>query len=539
MARFVSRLSAALLLLLLLAANAARQQPNLIWLLTDDMDAHGYQVMPHLREHFLAGGREFTNAFVASPKCCPSRTSALSGRFNHGMNGQQLGWCGNFAPAWENRTFFAGLQTAGYNTAMIGKFFNEEPSFCEANIHVPVGISTFFAMCKEVQYYNMSYNDNGVMTHTGDGPDDYLTAVLGNRSLAFLDAATANGTASPPFFLYLSVHAPHLPAVPAPWHANASVPTTAPRTPNWNTGQAGKHWQVAVNPAMDDYFISTSDAVYADRMRTLLAVDDAIAAIMELLTARGVLNDTFIVFSSDHGYHNGQYALWAEKSQAYDTDTRIPFLVRGPGIPPNSTSDALVAAIDVGATLLELAGAVAPGERTTDGRSFVSLLSGRDDDEVDEEDSADDGGEGNMPPVMGADERTPRAAWVRDRVLIEFPGYPTQWLGPCASAEKPPGVTCPRPAGVPLSLIDDPSNCYSALRIINATHNVLYAEYRPGGAAITPSSTNFTEAYDYSADPWALTNCALPGPAAWPAATLAQLSTELWAVANCQQATCP
>jgi hypothetical protein len=263
---------------------------------------------------------------------------------------------------------------------------------------------------------------------------------------------------------------------------------------------------------MDEWLVDASDALYADRMRTLLAVDDVVAAVFDALRGAGVLGDTYVLFTSDHGYHNGQYALWAEKSQIYDTDTRIPFVVVGPGVLANATdARALVSPLDVGATLLELGGAVPPGNRTTDGRSFAALLRG-----------------------------SPGGPW-RDRLLIEFPGYPTQYLGPCGYYEDLPGVACPPPAGEPQQLIDAPSNSYSALRIVNATHDVLYAEYRPGGSPITRSSTNFTEAYDYAADAWALVNKAAPGggPHAWPPALLAQLSDELWAVATCAGEACP
>lgn len=397
------RLAAPLAWAALALAAPGAKQPNIIWLLTDDMDLHGYQVMPNLQAELLGEGMEFTNSFVASPKCCPSRTSALSGRFPHGMDAASLGWCGNFATDWENRTFFVGLQQAGYTTAAIGKFFNQEPSFCGANIHVPHGLDDCFLMCEEVKYYNITYNDNGKMVSTGDAPTDYLTSVLGNRSLEFVRTATGAGQ---PFFMYLAVHAPHLPAIPAPWYANASVPTRAPRDPNWNTGTEGKHWQVATNGPMGDFYIAASDALFGDRLRTLLSVDDIVGDLVAELRAAGELDNTYIVFSSDHGYHNGQYRLWAEKSQIYDSDTRIPFLVRGPGVPAGSKNDALVSPIDVGATLLELAGAVAPGSRTTDGRSFVALL------------------QSTVPAAAAAVEPAPAvaAAWPRDRVLIEFPG---------------------------------------------------------------------------------------------------------------------
>lgn len=115
-----------------------------------------------------------------------------------------------------------------------------------------------------------------------------------------------------------------------------------------------------------------------------------------------------------------------------------------------------------------------------------------------------------------------------------------QHLSPCGLGEAVPNVPCPQPAGVPTPVIDAPSNSYSALRIINDTHNVLYAEYRPGGSPIRPAATNWTEAYNYTADPYALVNLALPGsPGAWPPALLAQLSAELWAVATCTRESCP
>ncbi len=189
---------------------------------------------------------------------------------------------------------------------------------------------------------------------------------------------------------------------------------------------------------------------------------------------------------------------------------RIPFFVRGPGVLPGSRSDGLVSSLDVGATILELAGLAAPGARPTDGRSFAPLLTGN-------------------------------GSWGRDRLLIEYFGWPTdQRLGPCntSSNELVPGPACPVPPGVPLPLVDTSSNAFSALRIRNMSWDVLYAEYRPSAASpLAPSSTNFTEAYNLTADPWQMVNLALPG--GWAPATLAALSAELWAVADCANAACP
>lgn len=233
-------------------------------------------------------------------------------------------------------------------------------------------------------------------------------------------------------------------------------------------------------------------------------------------------------------YHLGQFGLWAEKSQPYETDVHIPFIIAGPGVPPNTTSDALVSPLDVGATLLELAGLEAPGARSTDGRSIVPLLGG----------GTAEGGSGVVATVGGSGGATAGgapapAAWPRDRLLIEFFGWSNeQYLEPCTTGpDGVPGVPCPQPASAVTPLIDSPSNTFAALRILNATHNFLYAEYRAMRAPLVPASTNFTEAYDVSLDPWQLNNLAVDGKL--PPGMLAQLSAELWAVATCTGAACP
>lgn len=104
-----------------------QQQPNLVWIVADDMEPSGFQVMPAAQRELLRGGTSFDRAHVASPKCCPSRTSALSGRFPHNMNAENLGWCGNFATVWANNTFVRALHDAGYTTGHVGKLFNDEP----------------------------------------------------------------------------------------------------------------------------------------------------------------------------------------------------------------------------------------------------------------------------------------------------------------------------------------------------------------------------------------------------------------------------
>ncbi len=103
--------------------------------------------------------------------------------------------------------------------------------------------------------------------------------------------------------------------------------------------------------------------------------------------------------------------------------------------------------------------------------------------------------------------------------------------GPCHNG------TSPCPNGVQ-ALEDAPSNSWSGLRVKNATHDLVYAEYRGGsgaGSPLLPSSTNFTVLFNMAADPWQLVN--LAKNASNP--MLKVLSGELWEVATCQEAQCP
>jgi len=203
-----------------------------------------------------------------------------------------------------------------------------------------------------------------------------------------------------------------------------------------------------------------------------------------------------------------------EKFHFLENDISVPFMVRGPGVAPGSVSQALVSQLDIGATLLELAG-VTP--LPTDGRSFAGELLRR-------------SGRGAGSDQAPADEPVPEAAapWARDRLVIEYYGGGYVVRGPCNASC---GI-CPAALS---QLVDAPSNTYSGLRVRNATHDVMYAEFRPQGAGEAPASTNSSELYDLAADPFQLVNLALSAPPA----LLAQYSRELWALATCIGAACP
>ena len=116
-------------------------------------------------------------------------------------------------------------------------------------------------------FFNVTYNADGVADRHGDAPSDYDTAVVGNETLRWLAGVA---TEAAPFVAFVSMHAPHIPATPAPWYADAPVPTQqGPRTPNWNAGWEGKHWQIdnGIDKPMSAALVNGSDALWRLRLR--------------------------------------------------------------------------------------------------------------------------------------------------------------------------------------------------------------------------------------------------------------------------------
>lgn len=365
-------------LLLLAAASAA--PPNIVVLLTDDQDAllGSLDAMPKLRELVQEQGMTFPRGYANTPVCCPSRSSLLTGRYthNHGaLNNSLSGNCSS--PAWqqthEKDALAVHMQRAGYRSLYAGKYLNEYGSEAAGGVgHVPPGWTEWFGLVGNSRYYNYTVSDNGVGVRHGDVyEEDYFTDVLRRRAVRFVK----EGAGDPrPMLLWVGTPAAHEDFTAAPQYVR-STKGEAPRTPSWNAaGRGDKHRLLRETPAMTAEQVAQSDEIWRRRGDTLRSVDDLVEAVVQALKDAGRLEETFLFFTGDNGFHLGQFGMGFDKRQLYEVDVRVPYLVRGPGVARNSSALAMVSHVDLAPTILDLAtGAVPDG---WDGRSYKEVLLG-------------------------------------------------------------------------------------------------------------------------------------------------------------------
>jgi N-acetylglucosamine-6-sulfatase len=117
------------------------------------------------------------------------------------------------------------------------------------------------------------------------------------------------------------------------------------------------------------------DELYRRRIQSLQAVDEAVAAIVHTLEATGQIDNTYIFFTSDNGFHMGQHRMEPGKYTPYETDVHMPLLVRGPGIAPGGGTSEATSSVDFAPTIADLAGTAL--QTSADGRSFAPILHGQ------------------------------------------------------------------------------------------------------------------------------------------------------------------
>ncbi|WP_260477781.1 sulfatase [Nonomuraea sp. WAC 01424] len=357
-----------------MAVSAAR--PNIVFVMADDLESGTLPYFPTITSELVAKGMSFDRFFVTNSWCCPSRTSILRSQYVHSH-----GVLTNTAPEGgfdrfhsldlERSTVGTWMQQAGYRTALMGKFLNHYPGATADAAYVPPGWNEWDVPVRKLyEEYGYRLNENGDLYDYGWGEQDYLSDVLAAKARDFI-----TGT-DEPFFLYLTPIGPHNPSNPAIRHVTDLPEVLAPRTPSFNQPDVSKEplWLRSL-PLMTPEDVGRVDERHRRRLRSMLGVDDLVRSVVDALRDSGKLDNTYIVFTSDNGFHLGTHRLTQGKTTPFEEAIKVPFVVRGPGIRPGSTIGQLGATVDIAPTIAELGGAVVPD--FAEGRSLVSLLHGK------------------------------------------------------------------------------------------------------------------------------------------------------------------
>jgi arylsulfatase A-like enzyme len=343
------------------------------------------------------------------------------------------------------------LQEAGYDTYYTGKLFNAHTvENYDAPFAAGWNASDFLLDPYTYMYLNATYQRNQDPPVSYEGR--HTVDVLAEKANGFLEDAAKGDR---PFFLGIAPVAPHsnvkaalfddpiddpgdvdkrlafTPPIPAKRHEHLFEDAKVPRTPNFNPDfPTGASWVRSLKQQSQED-LDFNDHFYRQRLRTLQSVDELVAGIVERLEAYGLLENTYIFYTTDNGYHIGQHRLQPGKECGFEEDINIPLIVRGPGVSEGEVAEIVTTHIDLAPTILKLAGA--PSRADFDGEAIP----------------------------LSRSELQEAASARHEHVTVEYWGY--------AASEGKVFRRDPDDARIIFN------NTYKALRIISAEYNLYYA----------------------------------------------------------------
>jgi N-acetylglucosamine-6-sulfatase len=348
-------------------------RPNFVFVMTDDLDEQSMQQLPGITslmrgDPMSTNGITFENAYVTYSLCCPSRATILRGQYphNHGILGNHppLGGEGKFREpqlGLDKSTVATWLNDAGYQTKYIGKYMNGYD-----DLYKPSGWDEWFAL--QGSSSSTQVNDDGRSVQLAG----HSTDVFANEASDFITRGSANPE---PFFVLIGTKAPHRPPEVANRYKDRFATTPLPRPDNFNEEDVSDKAQwLQAYPRLSQAEIDDTQQLYRERLRSMLSVEDLLRQTIDTLQQTDELDNTYIFFTSDNGFHLGQHRLTRGKRTSYEEDIGIPLMVRGPRVPAAEVRQQLVLNNDFAPTIADLADASTPA--FVDGSSFAPLLTG-------------------------------------------------------------------------------------------------------------------------------------------------------------------
>jgi arylsulfatase A-like enzyme len=396
------------------------KRPNVVFILTDDQDLHmdSLNYMPLVQKHLIDQGTFYKRHFCTIALCCPSRVSLWTGKAAHNTNVTDVnppygrsalegfivrespradpsfkGGYPKFISQGLNEAYLpVWLQDVGYRTYYIGKLFNAH-TIDNYNDPYPAGFtgSDFLLDPHTYEYLNASFQRNKSPPKSYEG--QYSTDVVASKAYSFLDQAAAS---EDPFFITIAPVACHSnvkfgqivfngsfdidhvvtsPPIPAERHKGLFPNAIIPRNANFNPKKASKstlserngksidrfpkpssvNW-IHTLPQQNETNVEFNDHFYRNRLRALQAVDEIVDGIITRLDEYGILDNTYIVYSTDNGYHISQHRLQPGKECGFEEDINVPLIIRGPGVLKGEVTDIVTTHTDLAPTFLNLIG---------------------------------------------------------------------------------------------------------------------------------------------------------------------------------------
>ncbi len=348
---------ATFLFLVLLIGAHAKETPNIVLLLADDLGWTGlscygsdFYETPNL-DRLAAEGVKFTDAYAACTVCSPTRASLMTGKYparlylTDFIAGQNRPWAKLTVPDWqkgllhEHTTLAEALKAQGYQTAMAGKWHLERPEHKAEDTPTNHGFDVAMRRPPGTRGYKMK-----------DG--SHLTDYLTDQAIAYIEGAANR---EEPFFLYMSYNVPH--------------------TPIQGRQELIEAFEKKRNPKAIHH-----NATYAAMVASL---DQSAGRLMQTLEALQISDSTLVIFTSDNGGLTQRYGkhddftenlpLRRGKGSAYEGGVRVPAIIKWPGhSKPSTVCETPIMTIDYFPTLLKAAGA--KGELSADGRNLLPIL---------------------------------------------------------------------------------------------------------------------------------------------------------------------
>jgi arylsulfatase A-like enzyme len=361
----------------LFASEVAKQNPNIIFIMTDDHASHALSCYgskinktPNL-DRVAKEGMRFENCFCTNSICAPSRAVILTGKYSHlnGVVDNAVRFDGS------QLTFPKLLQKAGYETAIIGKWHLKSE---------PTGFDYWNVLPGQGAYHDPVMIEMGQRKkYTG-----YVSDLITDHCLKWLKERKSDR----PFCLMYHHKAPHRRWEPAERYAKLYEDVDIPLPETFNDDYKTRSAAATAAEMTIERHLTPSDLkmdppkgltgqalkkwkyqrYIKDYLRCVASVDDNVGRLLDYLDGAALTENTVVIYTSDQGFYLGDHG-WFDKRFMYEESLRMPLLVRYPKeIKPGSVNDDIVLNLDFAPTFLDFAGVARPDEMQ--GHSIRQLL---------------------------------------------------------------------------------------------------------------------------------------------------------------------